>query len=256
MKTRILFYALSVLFFVTNCQEKNDNAEEEKITDPKLTEVWEPKVPVVTPATDSIAPSDAIFLFNGSGFDNWIHEDGSEALWELNSDGSMTVKPKTGAIKTKANFGSVQLHLEWRSPEVLKDKSGQGLGNSGVFLQERYEIQVLDNNDNETYSNGQVGSIYKQSIPLAMASVPTGDWNTYDIIYHQPQFDEEGNVTKKATMTVLHNGILIQDHFILKGPTEYIGHPKYKAHGEGAIVLQDHGDLVSYRNIWVRKLVD
>ncbi|WP_299553995.1 DUF1080 domain-containing protein [Seonamhaeicola sp.] len=241
--------ALGLSFMVCKGQEKK-----EQLIDPKLTEVWEPKVPKVTPGKDHTAPSDAIVLFDGSNFDNWINGKGATAEWTLNADGSMTVKPKTGGIRTKQTFGSMQLHIEWRSPEKVEGKSGQGLGNSGVFIQGRYEIQVLDNNDNETYSNGQVGSVYKQSIPLAMASVPTGAWNSYDIIYHQPEFDEQGKVTKKATITVLHNGVLIQDHFEIQGPTVYRGEPSYKAHGKGPIFLQDHGDLVSYRNIWIREL--
>ena len=131
---------------------------------------------------------------------------------------------------------------------------GQNRGNSGVFLQDKYEVQVLDNNDNETYNNGQVASIYKQSIPLAKASVPTGDWNTYDIIYHAPEFDTEGKKTKSGTITVLHNGILVQDHFEIQGSTEFIGWPKNNPHGEAPIKLQDHNCDVSFRNIWVRKL--
>ncbi|TXE06213.1 DUF1080 domain-containing protein [Seonamhaeicola algicola] len=221
--------------------------------DPKLTEVWQPKVPKVVPGNNNLAPSDAIVLFDGTNFDSWNGKNNTVS-WTLNSDGSMTVKPTSGGITTKQKFGSIQLHIEWKSPIDIIDKKGQKRGNSGVFLQGRYEIQVLDNNNNETYSNGQVGSVYKQSIPLAMASVPTGEWNMYDIIYHQPEFDVKGNVVKKATVTVLHNGVLVQDHFEIQGPTVYRGKPSYKAHGEAPIFLQDHGDLVSYRNIWVRKL--
>lgn len=230
------------------------SAEERKKIDPKLTEFWEPKVPKVAPTENNGAPSDAIVLFDGSNFDSWTQGNSSPVEWVLNKDSSMTVNPKTGGITSKQVFGSIQLHLEWKSPQKIEGKSGQGLGNSGVFLQGRYEIQVLDNIDNETYSNGQVGSIYKQSIPLAMASVPTGEWNIYDVIYHQPEFDENGEVIKKATITVLHNGVLVQDHFEIQGPTEYKGPPIYKAHGKGPIHLQAHGDLVSYRNIWVREL--
>lgn len=229
-------------------------AQDQKIN-PKETEIWEPQPPKVVPATINQAPSDAIVLFDGQNFDAWTGKNNTVA-WTLNPDGSMTVHPKTGGIKTKQHFGSMQLHLEWKSPIDVVGKQGQKRGNSGVFLQGRYEIQVLDNNDNKTYANGQVGSVYKQSIPLAMASVPTGEWNTYDIIFHQPKFDADGKVIKKATVTVLHNGILVQDHFEIQGPTVYRGKPSYKAHGKGPIFLQDHGDLVSYRNIWVRELAD
>jgi hypothetical protein len=230
--------------------------EKQEPTTPEETEVWEPKPSKVTINPETGVPSDAIVLFDGSSFEEWISSVDSTAVkWSLNEDGSMTVKDKAGDIQTKRNFGSVQLHLEWRSnPESTA--SGQNKSNSGVFLQNRYEVQVLDNNNNDTYVNGQVGSIYKQSIPLAMASSPTGEWNTYDIIYHQPEFDKEGNKTKSATITVLHNGVLIQDHFEVEGTTEYIGWPKNNAHGEAPIKLQDHQDQsgVSYRNIWVREL--
>ncbi|WP_425555567.1 3-keto-disaccharide hydrolase [Flavivirga amylovorans] len=225
-------------------------------TDPKDTELYEPVPPIVNPTGQGGVPSDAIVLFNGKNFDNWIHtKDESPVKWILNDDGSMTVKDKSGDIQTKQKFGSIQLHIEWQS-STEKRASGQNRSNSGVFLQERYEVQVLDNNDNDTYVNGQVGSIYKQSIPLAKASVPTGEWNTYDIIYHAPEFNPEGEKTKSATITVLHNGILIQDHYEIKGTTPYIGWPKNNPHGKGALRLQDHGDNsgVSYRNIWVREL--
>lgn len=225
-------------------------------TKPEETEIWEPKPKVVTVEPMTKIPSDAIVLFDGTNFDEWITAKDSTAVkWTLNSDGSMTVKDKTGDIQTKKDFGDVQLHIEWRSsPE--NTGTNQSKSNSGVFLQSRYEVQVLDNNDNDTYVNGQVGSIYKQSIPLAKASSPTGDWNTYDIIYHAPEFDTDGNKTKSATITVLHNGVLIQDNTEIKGTTEYIGWPKNEAHGKAPLRLQDHGDnsRVSYRNIWVREL--
>ena len=225
-------------------------------TKPEQTEIWNPKVPVVTPGINNQAPSDAIVLFDGSNFNEWTSEkDATSVKWILNKDGSMTVNNRTGNIQTKKDFGSIQLHIEWKSPKEVQGEN-QSRANSGVFLQKRYEVQVLDNNDNDTYVNGQVGSIYKQSIPLAMASVLTGDWNTYDIIFHAPEFDSDGNKTKSGTITVLHNGILIQDYFELKGTTEYIGWPKNTAHGKAPILLQDHGDhsRVSYRNIWLREL--
>ncbi|MBT8179759.1 MAG: DUF1080 domain-containing protein, partial [Eudoraea sp.] len=142
------------------------------------------------------------------------------------------------------------------SSPVEVQRTGQNRANSGVFLNGLYEVQVLDNNDNDTYVNGQVGSIYKQHIPLAMASVPSGEWNTYDIIYHAPEFNTDGLKIKSGTMTVLHNGVLIQDHVEIKGTTPYIGWPKNPAHGKGPLRLQDHQDnsRVSYRNIWIREL--
>ena len=228
-------------------------AQDKEPTDPKETEVWEPRVPVVNPTA---VPSDAIVLFDGSNFDQWkSSRTGGAVAWNLNEDGSMTVKDKTGDIETKQNFGDIQLHLEWRSnPDNMAE--GQARSNSGVFLQGRYEVQVLDNNDNPTYVNGQAASIYKQSPPLAQALVKTGEWNTYDIIYRAPKFDEAGKKLQSATITVLHNGVLVQDHFEIQGTTEYIGWPKNEAHGDGPIKLQDHEDKsgVSYRNIWVRKI--
>lgn len=229
----------------------------EEPTKPGETEVYEPVPPRVEPyAREGGAPGDAIVLFDGSGFDQWVmSRDSSDVSWHLNADGSMTVKDKTGDIQTKQNFGDIQLHIEWRSPAEVQGEN-QSRGNSGIFLNGIYEVQVLDNNDNPTYVNGQVASIYKQHIPLAMASVPTGQWNTYDIIYHMPEFNEAGEKIKSGTLTVIHNGVLVQDHVEIKGTTPYIGWPDNPAHGKGPLKLQDHGDnsRVSYRNIWVREL--
>jgi len=265
MKKLLTLICISTLFFSCNKEKKEMEVELStpevptemlEPTKPEETEIWEPKPKVVNIDSETKIPSDAIVLFDGSNFDEWISSvDSTEVKWTLNGDGSMTVKDKTGDIQTKRNFGDVQLHIEWRSsPE--NNGANQSKSNSGVFLQNRYEVQVLDNNVNDTYVNGQVGSIYKQSIPMAMASSKTGDWNTYDIIYRAPEFDSEGNKTKSATITVLHNGVLIQDDVEIKGTTEYIGWPKNEAHGDAPIKLQDHQDNsgVSYRNIWVREL--
>lgn len=226
-------------------------------TKPKATEFYEPKVPQVTPGKNGSPPSDAIVLFDGTSFDGWVSskDETSPAPWYLNDDGSMTVADRTGDIQTKQKFGDMQLHIEWRSPLPVQ-RDNQNRGNSGIFISGLYEIQVLDQNDNPTYVNGQVGSIYKQGPPLAMASVPTGDWNTYDIVYHAPEFNAKGEKIKSGTVTVIHNGVLIQDHTEIKGTTPYIGWPKNPAHGKGPLKLQDHGDdsRVSYRNIWVREL--
>ncbi len=223
---------------------------------PEQTEFYEPIVRKVGSKGKNGAPSDAIILFDGSNLDGWISsKDSTAAKWHLNKDGSMTVNDKTGNIQTKMVFGDVQLHVEWSSPADVQ-RDGQNRGNSGVFLSGLYELQVLDNNDNDTYVNGQVASIYKQHTPLVMASVPSGEWNTYDIIYHAPRFNAEGEKIKSGTMTVIHNGILVQDHIEIKGTTAYIGWPKNFSHGKGPLMLQDHGDnsRVSYRNIWVRGL--
>ncbi|MDO5972334.1 DUF1080 domain-containing protein [Flavivirga aquimarina] len=228
----------------------------EKKMKPSDTELWEPKVNVVKPGVNNAAPSDAIVLFDGKDLSQWVSvKDSTAANWHLNKDGSMTVKNKAGDIRTKQSFGSVQLHIEWKSPSEVNGE-GQSRGNSGIFLQSQYEVQVLDNNNNATYVNGQVASIYKQSVPLVHAAVETGGWNAYDIIYHAPEFDLGGNLTKQATITVLLNGVLVQDHFNILGPTVFIGHPKYSKHGKAPLKLQDHRDnsRVSYRNIWVREL--
>lgn len=227
---------------------------------PGMTEFWEPEVEVVTPGEHEdnafiSAPSDAIVLFDGEDLSEWQHLDGSEAKWTV-SDGVFTVNKGTGDIKTKRDFQDFQLHLEWRIPEDITGKS-QARGNSGVFLQERYEVQVLDNYENRTYANGQVGSIYKQSRPLKNAMRPPGAWNVYDIIYSAPRFKEEGSLYSRATVTVLHNGVVVQNHTLIMGATEYIGLPDYEAHGEAGIKLQDHGDPsepISFRNIWIREL--
>lgn len=216
---------------------------------PKLTEQWDPIPKLVTL---SPAPSDAIVLFDGKSTENLEHGDGSEIKWKVES-GSLTIEPGTRGVFSKEKFCDMQLHIEWKSPEKIKGKSGQKLGNSGLFIQSRYELQILDSYENQTYVNGQAGAIYKQSAPLVNAMKPTGQWQTYDVIYHAPIFNGE-KLISPADITVLHNGILIQDNFILKGATVFRGIPKYKAHGCDRILLQDHYDEVSFRNIWVRKL--
>ena len=260
-KSNYLF--ISLLALILSCgqgsepsaaQESSGSTEEP--TNPEKTEFWTPVPNKVNPYGQNGVPSDAIVLFDGNNLEQWISAvDSTAAKWAVNPDGSMTVVDGTGDIQTKENFGSIQLHVEWRSnPQNIAP--GQARSNSGVYLQNRYEVQVLDNNDNPTYVNGMVGSIYKQSPPLVMASVPTGSWNRYDIIYHAPEFDAQGAMTKGPIMTVLNNGVLIQDHFELKGTTEYIGWPTVSAHGPGPVKLQDHADQsgVSYRNVWVRLL--
>ena len=220
---------------------------------PEDTEVWTPILAEVNTDTKNKVPSDAIVLFDGSSLDAWqsAKKEG-RANWTLEG-GVLTVKPGEGDIKTKQEFNDYQLHIEWRSPLVIKGE-GQGRGNSGIFMQGLYEVQVLDNYNNKTYVNGQAASLYKQHIPLVNAVKKPGDWHTYDIIWKAPQFKKDGSVTEKARITILHNGVLVQNNVELEGPTEYIGIPKYKVHGAGPIVLQDHGDLASFRNIWIRPL--
>jgi hypothetical protein len=221
--------------------------------DHEVTDVWEPVPVKVTPGVGTAAPSDAIILFDGTSFNNWVNKDGGAVQWDL-KDGAMTVKPGTGDIATKDGFGDMQLHIEWRTPSVVKGE-GQGRGNSGVFLMGRYEVQVLDNFDNPTYPNGQAGSIYKQHIPLVNACRAPGEWQTYDILFTAPRFNEQGRVTHPARVTVIHNGVVVQNNTEIWGSTQFIGLPQYTTHSlNEPIRLQDHGDLVSFRNIWVRKL--
>lgn len=227
-----------------------------QIAKPEMTEVWTPEPRAVTASSGTKPPSDAIVLFDGtkSTTGEWhMVKDSSLLAWTLNADSSMTVKPGTGGIQTKRSFGDCQLHVEFRTPSVVKGE-GQGRGNSGIFLQSRYEVQVLDNYGNRTYSNGQAGSIYKQSIPLVNACRKPGEWQTYDIIFTAPRFNADGIRVAPGYVTVIQNGVLVQNHTEIKGTTEYIGLPQNNAHGKAPIQLQDHGDLVSYRNVWLREL--
>lgn len=219
---------------------------------PEDTEFYTPVPPVVTPGTGTSAPSDAIVLFDGKDFSHWTNDKGGPVEWKL-EDGAMTVVKGKGIIKSKESFEDFQLHIEFRTPSVVVG-TGQGRGNSGIFLQSYYELQVLDNYDNKTYTNGQVGSIYKQGTPLANPARKPGEWQTYDVVYTAPRFNEDGSLKSPAHVTVLLNNVLVQNNFELKGKTEYIGQPKYVKHGAMPFVLQDHGNPVSFRNIWVRKL--
>src|SRR6478752_575136 len=221
--------------------------------EPKVTEVWDLKPNKITPGThQGAAPSDAIVLFEGKDLSKWSTLTGGDAKWDV-KDGAVTVAKGTGDIKSKQTFGDIQLHIEWRTPSEIVGE-GQGRGNSGIFLQERYELQVLDSYESVTYSNGQAGSIYKQSIPLVNACLKPGEWQTYDVIYTAPRFSENGRVIVPAYITVIQNGVLVQNHTQINGPTEYRGLPVYQPHGKASIKLQDHGNPVSYRNIWVREL--
>lgn len=219
---------------------------------PEDTEFYSPKPRIVS--VQHNVPSDAIVLFDGKNLDQWTsrNDPNQSAGWMVEND-ILTVKPGTGDIQTKQQFENFQLHVEWKSPTVIKG-DGQGRGNSGIFLQGLYEIQVLDNDNNPTYVNGQAGSIYKQRPPLVEVRASEDKWHRYDIIYNAPRFNEDGMLIKKANVTVLHNGVLVQHNTPIEGTTEYIGLPKMEAHGAGPIVLQDHGDLVSFRNIWIRPL--
>lgn len=229
-------------------------AQQRSSMKPEETEVWSPVPRVVSVSAGDNVPSDALVLFDGTSAAEWVsaNQAGQPIEWTI-ANGALTVAPGKGGIRTKREFTDYQLHIEWRSPEVVKGE-GQGRGNSGVFMQGRYEVQVLDSYENTTYPNGQAASLYKQRIPLVNATKPPGEWQTYDIIWTAPRFNQDGVLISKARITVLHNGVLVQNNVELDGITEFIGLPKYTAHGPGPIMLQDHGDLVSFRNIWIREL--
>ncbi len=220
--------------------------------DPKLTEVWENEPRIVTPSEENKPPSDAIILFDGKSLSEWVDKDGGAAKWKIGG-GAFTVVKGTGDISTKRAFGDVQLHLEWRTPKKVSGE-GQGRGNSGVYLQNRYEIQVLDSYQNKTYFHGQAGSLYKQYAPLVNVTRPPGEWQTYDIVFRAPRFGADGEVQRPGSVSVFHNGVLVQDHVEIKGSTTHEGGPVYEAHGPDSIKLQDHGNETRFRNIWIRKL--
>ncbi|MEM6764505.1 MAG: DUF1080 domain-containing protein [Bacteroidota bacterium] len=244
----------SLLFGLLICTGLTAYAQKtiEKIP-PKYTEVWEPEPAVVTPGEGTAPPSDAIILLGENGVSSWTNVKGMEAGWEV-KEGIITTVPGKGPIVTKRAFGDVQLHIEWKAPEKIEG-AGQGRGNSGVFLMSQYEVQVLDSYNNRTYSNGQAASVYKQHIPMVNAMRPPGEWQVYDIIFKAPTFNENGSLRAPATMTVLHNGILVQNHVTLLGPTVYDSLPRYTSHAAKLpLMLQDHSNPVSFRNIWIREL--
>jgi hypothetical protein len=219
-------------------------------------DIRRPKAPVVAPV-DSVAaipaPKDAVILFDGSSLDAWNSPDGGPARWKL-TGGSMEVAPGTGPIETKGKFGDVQLHVEWASPNPPVG-TGQDRGNSGIFLMGEYELQVLDSYHADTYADGQAGAIYGQYPPLFNASRPPGEWQTYDVAFRRPRFNEGGKPLEPARLTLVHNGILIQNNEELLGRTSWLESLPYEAHADrGPIQLQDHGHAVRFRNIWIREL--
>ena len=230
---------------------------------PEDTEVWDPVPPVVTPgATDTAPPSDAIVLFDGKNLDAWVSaDDHSPAKWVV-AHGVLTVNKDAGNIETRKTFHNYQLHLEWKVPEGITG-SGQSRGNSGLFLASTgpgdagYELQILDSYNNKTYVNGQAASVYKQGIPLVNANRKPGQWQSYDVVWTAPVFNDDGTLKTPAFVTAFFNGVLVQNHFELRGETRYIGQPFYKKYDAAAIKLQAHGDPsqpISFRNIWVREL--
>ena len=265
---RIIFFLFTTAMLITQVTtaQKADTARRaqnrQAVAKPEDTEFYTPVPPVITPGANvGSAPSDAIILFDGKNLNEWTDSrdtTGSNAKWIV-ANNVMTVNKSTGDIQTKRKFTDYQLHIEYRIPANITG-SGQSRGNSGIFLAapptgNGYELQVLDNYNNTTYVNGQVGSMYKQAVPLVNASRKPGEWQTYDVIWTAPRFKEDGSLQSQARITVFHNGVLVQNNATLWGGTQYIGTPLYEKHGDKEpLVLQDHGNPVSYRNIWIRPL--
>ncbi|MGI4750606.1 MAG: 3-keto-disaccharide hydrolase [Janthinobacterium lividum] len=255
-KSFIFTVILAASFLMANAQQAAKHED---------TEFYEPVPAIVTPGkTNTEPPSDAVVLFDSNNLNQWVSTDDNSKPAQWIVEGNIfTVKKGTGNIETKRKFNNYQLHLEWQIPATITGE-GQLRGNSGVFLastgkgDDGYELQILDNYNNKTYVNGQAGSIYKQFIPLVNANRKPGDWQTYDVIWQAPTFKTDGSVNMPAIVTVFFNGILVQNHIVLKGETRYVGQPVYKAYSGGApIKLQAHGDKSepdSFRNIWVREL--
>ena len=226
--------------------------------EPLRWKIHDMKRPAPAKVTSSIplpapAPSDAVVLFDGSDVSKWRAADGSDAKWVVR-DGALAAVPGGGAIFTREGFGDIQLHIEWAAPTPARG-SGQGRGNSGVFLMGKYEIQVLDSHENVTYTDGQAAAVYGQYPPLVNASRPAGEWQAYDIVFRRPRFRPDGSLAQPARVTVLHNGVLVHDNSEIWGPTSWLQHLPYQSHPDRLpISLQDHGNPVLYRNIWLREL--
>ena len=262
MNSKIIFLFLFSIAFSLQIGAQNNHISTPPEVSPmpmkaEMTEIWEPEVSLVTPAkTLGDAPSDAIILFDGTNLDQWVKQkdNAQPAPWKIVDNDHMEVVPGSGGISTKMKFGDCQIHIEFSAPDVVEGSS-QGRGNSGLFLQNRYELQILDSYNNRTYRNGQAASIYKDHAPLVNAMRGPLEWNTYDVIYTAPRFKRDGRLDAKARITVLHNGVLVQNNVEISGNTYYIGlHDYPSAHGDDVLSLQDHGNKTQFRNIWVRPL--
>ncbi len=238
-KTGLAIVIWIIPFMIANAQDNKDPL---------------PLPEVITSGSGMSAPSDAIILFTeGSTLDKFESTKSGPALWKVKGS-HFTVEPGTGDIQTKTLFGSCQLHIEWRTPIEDADKEGQKSGNSGVYLMGKYEVQVLNSYINVTYADGQAGAIYKQHPPLVNASRKPGEWQVYDIVFLAPEYNEEGNKTKSGYFTVFHNGVLIHHMAEIGDPTTSFNKDLPELASKGPLMLQDHTNKVSYRNIWIREL--
>lgn len=257
--TRILLAALLAAIAPAGlaAQERLGTAVQDGLANlpaPELTEDWTPVRKVAPGATAGAAPADAVILFDGSNLNGWKSVNGGPAPWKVEG-GNIVLAPKTGDIQTLENFGDAQIHLEWMTPVLTDNTSGQNRSNTGIYIQGRYEVQILDSYTNTTYSNGQAGSIYKQYAPLVNPARPAGEWQAYDIVFTAPRFAAGGALVSPARVTVLYNGVLVQNNVEVKGSTVFRGAPSYVAHGPGPLLLQDHkAHEIRFRNIWVRRL--
>jgi hypothetical protein len=247
---------LSVALIMIGFSRCEENSSQAQIIKWKVHDPDRPMPPVVNPgpAGEPVpAPSDAVILFDGQDLAQWTDNKGQAARWKV-ENGYMEVVKKTGSVLTKKKFGDCQLHVEWAAPVPATGKS-QDRSNSGVFLMEKYEVQILDCYNNKTYADGMTAALYGQYPPSVNACRPPGEWQTYDIVFHRPRFDKEGTLISPARMTVFHNNILVHDNAVLTGPTEHKQRPPYTAHADKLpISLQDHGNPIRFRNIWIREL--
>ena len=258
MKRRNILFLMGI--FVAFSVAAQQQFPERPPMTPEMTQVWEPQPRIVTPGvactTAGTAPSDAIVLFDGTDLSAWVNARNGEAAGWTIRDGAFFVNREVGDIQTVQYFNDFQMHIEWMIPTDVQGES-QGRGNSGIFIQGLYELQILDSYNNITYVNGQAGSIYKQTAPLVNAMRPPGEWNTFNIIYTAPTFRANGSFRTPPTITVFHNDVLIHYNTVIHGTTEWIGLPQVRKHGAGPIRLQSHGSShqpIGFRNIWIREL--
>lgn len=251
MKHVILAIVVSLTTAFTSAQVQQSGGQEQQSTNQgqQRQQVFEPVPEKILPGIGLMPPADAIILFDGTDLSKWESSDGESAKWNV-KNGTMVVEPGTGSLVTKDSFGDCQLHIEFKSPPP-EEYNGQDRGNSGVFLQSRYEVQVLDGEDNPTYVNGMVGSIYLQSIPLVNAYTSNGEWQVYDIYWKAPIFGADGHVESPPMVTVVLNGMVVQNNFVLKIDSSS---SRFSPHGPMPLSLQDHGTKVAFRNIWIRNL--